>query len=314
MTSRPRAHTEPGQDTKECAGRYAHRKVSMDSTPFVELSEDIARHLTTFMKTTDIYNVFLCSKTEYKRDAWLDQLIRRFTFLIDRVFSMEKDATELVLSRTFRCKMPPYILVNNSQVWNQVVKQGFCLHGIRSIYFRCCPGKSLASGILPDSLIEVTFGAYYNQSIEYGALPGSLTRLEFGDYFTQSIAVGVLPSSLTQLIFGHKFNQPIAVGVLPSSLTQLIFGHKFNQPIAVGVLPVSLEQLKFGAEFDQPITEGVLPTGLRQLTFGDCFNQPLAEGVVPVSVTHMTLGRNFNKTVHQTRGRVLNVTHVGTRR
>jgi hypothetical protein len=286
----------------------------MDSPPFVKLSEEIARHLTTFMRTTDIYNVFLCSNTEYKRDAWLDQLMRRFTFLIDRLFSIEKDATEVVLSRTFRCKMPPYILVNNSQVWNQVVKQGFCLHGIRSIYFRCCPGKSLTSGILPDSLIEVTFGAYFNQSIKCGVLPSSLTRLEFGDYFTQSIEVGVLPSSLTQLTFGHKYNQPIAVGVLPSSLTQVTFGHKFNQPIAVGVLPASLKQLKFGAEFDQPITEGVLPTGLCQLTFGDSFNQPLTEGVVPVSVEHLTLGRNFNKTVHQPSGRVLTVTHFGTRR
>ena len=77
---------------------------------------------------------------------------------------------------------------------------------------------------LPESLMSLTFGFYFDQSLERVTLPNSLQNLTFGYYFNQSLERVTLPNSLQNLTFGSNFNQSLEGVTLPNSLHNLTFG------------------------------------------------------------------------------------------
>ncbi|GAM17281.1 hypothetical protein SAMD00019534_004560 [Acytostelium subglobosum LB1] len=191
----------------------------------------------------------------------------------------------------------------------------------------------ITTNTLPSSLLELRFGALYNQGegvvIKRGqeeehdkrkykawfgsiidkiltpkdepppkttplVLPPSLTKLTFGKSFDQHLDPGVLPISLTELTFGTSFNQSLDDGTLPRMLNTLIFGANYNQPFFNDdILPPTLTKLHFGSNFDQHIP--ILPVSLLELVFGFRFNHPIMKKPLPGSITRLVFGYYFDQ-------------------
>jgi hypothetical protein len=192
---------------------------------------------------------------------------------------------------------------------------------VRVLYINCDLISASKLLRLPEGLLHLTFGAYFNQPVENLQLPNSLTHLTFGLAFDQLVEKLQLPESLTHLTFDYNFNQPIEELQLPTSLTHLAFdlefdwpieklqlpaslthltlGTYFNHPVEDLQLPDSLTHLTFSHAFDWPVGKLKLPPSLTHLTFGDAFNQPIEHLRLPASLTHLTFDQSFNQPVEQ---------------
>lgn len=72
---------------------------------------------------------------------------------------------------------------------------------------------------MPISLLELTFGEYFNQSVDALAPLPFLTKVKFNDKFNKSI--DKLPDNITHLTLGKDFS--VEVSKLPASLTHFTF-------------------------------------------------------------------------------------------
>ena len=143
------------------------------------------------------------------------------------------------------------------------------------------------NGLLPDSLLHLSFGAKFNaQPLTQGNLPKSLRTLIFphNARYRQRIVAHALPS-LLELHLGSAYTEAFDADVLPPSLTQLVAA--INAPLSALHLPFALRELRL-TSFNAPIAVGELPPSLTALTL-DSFDHELSEGVLPASLKRLVL-------------------------
>jgi hypothetical protein len=155
--------------------------------------------------------------------------------------------------------------------------------------------------ILPEGLIELTFGMYYDNPIN--RLPLGLKKIVFGVLFNQCLN-SCIPNGCEHLEFGDGFNQPIMLGDIPPTIKYLSFGRYFNQSIA-GVLPDSIETLVFGECFNQNIN-GILPRNLKSLTLGYNFKGTIVD--VPVSLSALSITEDYPHPISHLSSRIKTLT------
>lgn len=136
-------------------------------------------------------------------------------------------------------------------------------------YVRCVfIGKSMQAGHvaklswLAKNIYEMVFNDYFNQYIHHTILPQNLVNLTFGMSFNQDIS-GQLPQTVQYLKLGVFFDQDLSSDVLPLGLRYLIFKGGYEK--FKGMFPHNLKHLWLGWRSDQKLT-GVLPQSLEFLT------------------------------------------------
>ena len=172
---------------------------------------------------------------------------------------------------------------------------------------------NIAPNVLPENLLELTFGNNFDRVIGENVLPKNLQKLTFGDNFDKMIQVNVLPNKLLELNFGRSFNQEHFI--LPPNLQKLTFGDRFNHKLPK--LPETLQdltfdddfnhkfeqllpnllKLKFGRHFNQELVPYLLPRNLQDLSFGWDYNnddKPIKPKVFPDSLKKLRFGKSFN--------------------
>nr|QFG73740.1 MAG: FNIPrepeat containing protein [Megaviridae environmental sample] len=115
------------------------------------------------------------------------------------------------------------------------------------------------SGVLPENLVSLTMGCYFDQPLD--GLPNSLRELTLGSFYSRQL--DILPP-LRYLKFNGYYNTPL-VHKLPNTLTHLTMGCYFNREL-IPFLPDSLTHLIVGYYFNQDLTG--LPNNLQHLTLG----------------------------------------------
>lgn len=100
--------------------------------------------------------------------------------------------------------------------------------GTTKVVFRYDFDESIEDRYIPDTVLEIIFGEYFNQSI-FECIPNSVIRLIFGRRFNQSI-FECIPDSVEYLEFGDDFNQSI-VNCIPPSVKHIVFGKNFRHPL-----------------------------------------------------------------------------------
>ena len=84
---------------------------------------------------------------------------------------------------------------------------------------------------LPDGLLTIHFGSFFNCSLSRVRFPDGLATLIFGLFYSKTLEDVWLPASLKTLRFGRDFNQPMDWVYFPEKLTALTFGRDFNQSL-----------------------------------------------------------------------------------
>ena len=75
---------------------------------------------------------------------------------------------------------------------------------------------------MSSSLLNVKFSAHFNKETNIGVLPESLVSLTFGEYFIcENIKNNTLPNGILKLQFCGKINKYI-IDILPNKLQKLI--------------------------------------------------------------------------------------------
>lgn len=100
-----------------------------------------------------------------------------------------------------------------ASLWQPFIGEGLNAH---------CMGKS------PAAIRTLSSELNLNQAVEGVVWPTSLLQLTFGFFFDQAVVGVEWPPSLQQLTFGHFFNQAIEGVTWPASLQQLSFGAIFR--------------------------------------------------------------------------------------
>jgi hypothetical protein len=172
-----------------------------------------------------------------------------------------------------------FILKDVKYVYRNLIKIGDIPNDITELYYSI--NIPLTIGIIPNSVIYLSFRCEFNQPLEAGVIPQSVKGLSFGDKFNQPLTVGIIPEGVEILQFGNEFNQPLIIGIIPKSVQELYFGKGFNQPLTIGIIPESVQELYFGKGFNQPLTIGIIPESVKILHFGQGFNQIIEEGAIP---------------------------------
>lgn len=147
----------------------------------------------------------------------------------------------------------------------------------------------------PSTLLELTFGDFFNHRVEKIKWPTSLKSLEFGARFNQSLLGVSLPSTLECLYFGGKYDKSLKGVKLPGSLTFLTFGDSFNQSLDKVEFPSGLKTLVLGNAFNQSLRRVDLPRDLQSLSFGRSFDQSLYKVNWPSGMLELEFGKHFNQ-------------------
>lgn len=176
---------------------------------------------------------------------------------------------------------------------------------------------------LPDNIKYLTFKFDFNQNINKKSLPEQLIYLDLGKYFDREVCIHTFPTGLKTLIFGTGFRHVIQPNVLPKTLkkltfkfgplnqlvltdyhdlTHLAFGYHSHHPYNVksclfDKLPHNLKYLKTGARFNHKFTQDYLPNKLTHLVLSNDFNQIIDKDVLPKTLTHLTLGNNYSEII-----------------
>ncbi|KAN0030578.1 hypothetical protein ACTA71_009218 [Dictyostelium dimigraforme] len=172
--------------------------------------------------------------------------------------------------------------------FNQPLKRGIIPSGVTKVWFNKNSGFNcpLEVSTFPSSCTEIQFGSAFNQEILKGHLPDALISLDLGHYFNRDF---ILPSTLKTLILSINFNSPLKIGDLPTSLEHLEFGDEFNKPLSKGILPPNLQFLKLSKYFQQQLKQGDLPSLIKTLIIPSVkLNESMIQAI-PSSVTHLKL-------------------------
>ena len=102
------------------------------------------------------------------------------------------------------------------------------------------------------NLTHITFDERFNQPII--KLPDTLIYLEFGNYFNQPLTV---PPILKYLTLGHYFDKPLE---LPNTLKYLTLGARFRQLFN---FPKKLKYIKMPEYYDIMIDVNTIPKGIE---------------------------------------------------
>ena len=97
---------------------------------------------------------------------------------------------------------------------------------------------------LPCGLRTLTFGPELNFKIDHIPIPDSVVMIQFGTYFDQSLAGVSLPCGLQQLRFGRCFNKPLDDLALPATLQILMLGNGSQQNLKNVIPPKGLQIVK----------------------------------------------------------------------
>lgn len=159
----------------------------------------------------------------------------------------------------------------------------------------------------PDIPIRLFFHIDYNQPLNN--LPNSIIEIKLGDYFNQVINkkcfINANDSKLKIIHFGYNYNKLIDdlpdsitfldmsrsciehINKLPSNLKKIVFGPFYNETI--NKWP-HLKEIRFGIYYNQPLLN--LPTTLKKLTLGYHFNQNIDH--LPDNIVELELGSQYN--------------------
>lgn len=140
---------------------------------------------------------------------------------------------------------------------------------------------------LPNALIELKTGHYFNEKIELQPL-NNLRHLEFGHRFNQN--VDDLSHNITHLEFGCMFNQKLSF--LPNKLTKLVLGDSYNKKIPP--IPDTLIHLEFGKNYNQKLP--LLSPALEILIFGDDYDHYIP--IFPPKLKVLIFGKRFNQEIN----------------
>ena len=71
---------------------------------------------------------------------------------------------------------------------------------------------------IPNTIVHLILGAYYDKAIKKEVLPNNLKILNLGFIFNKEIEEGILPESLEELYLSVFYNIKIGLNILPSKL------------------------------------------------------------------------------------------------
>ncbi|EGC34774.1 hypothetical protein DICPUDRAFT_34444 [Dictyostelium purpureum] len=163
--------------------------------------------------------------------------------------------------------------------WNQEINEFTFPVGIRKIkieYDFDNGGNEIKHGVLPNTLVLIKLGEFFNQTLKFGQLPLSIESLNFGKHFDNGgkpLENGAIPINCKKLVFGQKFNngkKPLKKNDLPIGLTSLIFGDLFNQKLSKDSLPPTLKFIKFGHSFNNGNNYSMkdcIPLGVQEIRY-----------------------------------------------
>jgi len=98
-------------------------------------------------------------------------------------------------------------------------------------------GQVISKGMIPSN-IKILRHSYFNQQLDSGLLPNSLTEISLDWVSKYQLELGCLPGKLKVLYL--QYNQELQQGVLPQSLESLSL-YDYNQPLKPNVLPSNLK-------------------------------------------------------------------------
>jgi len=125
--------------------------------------------------------------------------------------------------------------------------------GTTKVVFRYDFNGFIGNRYIPDTVLELIFGEYFNQSVLY-CIPGNVIRLIFGKRFNQSIHK-CIPDSVEYLEFGDDFNQSI-INCIPPSVKHVVFGKNFRQPLCLQF--PSIEKITLHRDYNLTINKNLV--------------------------------------------------------
>lgn len=136
----------------------------------------------------------------------------------------------------------------------------------KTIIFGSGFNQKIVEGIIPNEVEVLEFGTTFKQQISW--LPNMLVELTFGARWNEQLHVGILPNTLRILRFGKYYNHEIKKYVLNDGLEQLFFGTYYQKYIGKNVLPDTLQTIGFLGNFRHGV---YLPNSIKEiiLTKGD---------------------------------------------
>ena len=183
--------------------------------------------------------------------------------------------------------------------------------------------KPLQKGIIPEGVIELTFGNEFDQQLKIGDIPNSIKKLNLGNKFNQKLSPGIIPEGIVELTFSSYFNKILYKGDIPNTVKKIKFGDYFNQPLIKGFISKGVEEIYFGCHFNRPLYKDTIPDGVKsiifnknslfnqvlnkndlpntitKLYFGDYYNTQLFSGCIPNSIKYLRLGKNFDQMIQK---------------
>ncbi|KAF2068323.1 hypothetical protein CYY_010351, partial [Polysphondylium violaceum] len=106
--------------------------------------------------------------------------------------------------------------------------------------------EPIPAGLLPDTILSITFGNNYNQPILPNTLGDNILEIEFGEKFAINIENFVFPPRLRYLTFGINYRYPFVPKTLPSTLKHIYFKRLFQESElfkSLKYLPPSVDHL-----------------------------------------------------------------------
>ena len=101
-----------------------------------------------------------------------------------------------------------------------------------TVLFLAGPHYEYCNLLLPDGLRKPIFGPQFNDRFDHIRIPDSVVILQFGEWFDQSLAGVSLPCGLRELRFGRTFNKRLDDVDLPANLQILQLGSGFQQSLS----------------------------------------------------------------------------------
>lgn len=131
---------------------------------------------------------------------------------------------------------------------------------------------------IPNNITHLIIGCDMESELVPGIIPRTVVKLSFRGMFNKPIAPKSIPTSVIELELGGNFNQKIGPGVIPLSVRVLIFGNCFDQCLEPGIIPHGVNKITLGYNFCQCLTLGSIPSSVKCLTFS-IYKQTLSASV-----------------------------------
>lgn len=148
-----------------------------------------------------------------------------------------------------------------------------------------------------DKLSEIKFKKMWLK-IDDLIIPDTVIKLNTGIFFNSSIDSIKLSNNLQEIIFGKPFNQPLDKVIFPESIKSIEFEGKYSHSISDIKFPPYLVSLNLGPEFNLSLENVQFPETLKILKLGHHYNQSIDTIIFPQNLETLRLGKSFNDTMN----------------